>query len=137
MRRAACVAITAAALIGFAPGSSTAAPVRGNNTFEPIYVCGDALLVFITPSTGANTGWQVDASGDTADTPFHLKWYSLRIYDGVLDTEPATSPLFAIEKSFGIRVGQGEPVRCTGQHSEAGPDGSSITVFLDVDLVRL
>jgi hypothetical protein len=135
VRRASWVALVVAAAVVVTAGPSAAAPTRGHNTFEPIYMCGGAVLVFITPSTGANTGWAVNVSGQTADRPFHVKWFSVRVYDGAFDVEPTTPPLFATEKSYGARNGQGEPVRCTGQHTEAGPD--PVTVFLDADLTRL
>lgn len=73
----------------------------------------------------------------TGATPFHAKWFSLRVYFGAYESEPVTPPDIAVEKSYGARVGQGEAVRCHGNDIETDPDGEQISVFLDVDLARL
>ena len=130
------LSILVTTLVGLSAGSSNAAPTSGHNTFEPMYVCGGDALVFITPSTGANTGWEVDVVGRTGATPFHAKWFSLRVYFGEYETEPTTPPDIAVVKSYGARVGQGEALRCTGNDIETR-NGDRISVFLDVDLTRL
>lgn len=91
----------------------------------------------VVPSAGADAGWQVDVSGQTSGTPFHAKWFSLRVYDGVYSIEPDRPPVVAIEKSYGERVGQGVAERCSGGGTEIGPFGTPISVFLDIDIVRL
>jgi hypothetical protein len=136
-RRLAVVAtvLTVVAVSGLGPASSSGAPANGANSFIPIYVCNGQVLTVLTAS--GNTAWEVSTVGDLAGTPAHLRWFSLRIYDGEYASEPAIPPLVAFQKQYGERVGQGDSIRCTGQNVKPGQGGGLITVFLDLDFVRL
>ena len=122
-------------LVVLQTGAVQAAPSNGKHTEQFDVVCEGQTVAVI--STGGNSSWTVDtSSGEASDTPAHLKELSVRIYEGTHTTEPSTDPVFAFEKTFGNRVGQGETTHCSGVRVHECPCGATETEFFDVEVTN-
>lgn len=96
---------------------------------------GTSVDILLSPGHG-NSNWGVDASGETDGTLYHLKSLAGRFYPGNLSLEPAgQDPAFTFSKTFGQRVGQGDPLVCETSFT-ATINGTTYTAFFDVTVTQ-
>jgi hypothetical protein len=138
MRRSLTVSLVAlGALLVLQTGATQAAPTNGKKTASFDVVCGGETVAVVSNGNNANSSWTVDTSG-TSPTPAHIKELSVRVYSGALTTEPtSTDPIFASEKSFGERVGQGETTHCSGSDIDESCPCGPTTLFFDVEVTNV
>jgi hypothetical protein len=117
-------------------GAAQAAPTNAKKSASFDVLCGGETVAVVSNGNNSNSSWTVDTSG-TSQTPAHIKELSVRVYSGVLTTEPtSTDPIFAFEKSFGNRVGQGETTHCSGSDIDDCPCNPT-TLFFDVEVTNV
>lgn len=113
-----------------------APPTHSENSEVRHLVCeGTSVDILLSPGHG-NSNWGVDASGETDGTLYHLKSLAGRFFPGNLSEEPAgQDPAFTFSKTFGQRVGQGEPLVCETSFT-ATINGATYTAFFDLTVTK-
>jgi hypothetical protein len=125
--------VPAVVLVGLGIAAPAWAPPTGSEKSEVRHlVCeGTSVDILLSPGHG-NSNWGVDSSGETDGTFYHLKSLTGRFYPGNLSEEPAgQDPAFTFSKTFGQRVGQGEPSVCETSFT-ATINGTTYTAFFDL-----